>query len=228
MANISTYLTQIMSAIYGEEVRSSIHDAISAINDESEQAASDASNAKDSAAASATAAASSASSAAASATSATAAKTAALAAQAAAETAQKAAAASELAASSSETNASTSEANAKKYAQAAQDSLDSVNDVLAIKTSLEEDHAIYQDLMDSDEADLLDSNGDQIQGRVLFADAGDIVTLKNTVSALESLVQFLVRLLLNTRITKLESNSVEVEDAITNLQEHALLDDTFN
>lgn len=32
MANIDSYLEQIRSAVYGEEVRGSIHDAISAIN----------------------------------------------------------------------------------------------------------------------------------------------------------------------------------------------------
>lgn len=35
MANISEYLTKIRAAVYGEEVRSSIHDAINAINTES-------------------------------------------------------------------------------------------------------------------------------------------------------------------------------------------------
>lgn len=34
MANIDTYLADIMSAVYGETVRSSIHDAIEAINDD--------------------------------------------------------------------------------------------------------------------------------------------------------------------------------------------------
>lgn len=34
MANIDTYLQQILAAIYGEEVRGSIHDAIEAINDQ--------------------------------------------------------------------------------------------------------------------------------------------------------------------------------------------------
>ena len=37
MANIQTLLAKIMSAIYGEEVRGSIHDAIEAINDEVEE-----------------------------------------------------------------------------------------------------------------------------------------------------------------------------------------------
>lgn len=36
MANISTYLAAIMSAVYGEDVRGSIHDAIELINDVSE------------------------------------------------------------------------------------------------------------------------------------------------------------------------------------------------
>lgn len=228
MANISNYLTQIMSAIYGKDVRSSIHDAISAINDESKQAILDASGAKNSAVASAMAAETSASSALSASSSASSAKTAAQAAQAAAESAKSAAVSSASSALNSASNASVSEANAKQYSQDAQAALDSVDNVLSIKTTLEENHAVYQILTDSNKADLLDSNGNQILGRILFADAGDIVTLKNTVSALESLVQFLVRLLLNTRITKLESNSVEVEDAITNLQEHALLDDTFN
>lgn len=35
MANINSYLSRIRSAIYGEEVRSSIHDAIEMINNES-------------------------------------------------------------------------------------------------------------------------------------------------------------------------------------------------
>lgn len=228
MANISTYLTRIMSAIYGEEVRSSIHDAISAINEESAQAKSDAFSAKDSAAASASAAKSSASSAASSASSASSAKTAAQSAQSAAESAKADAAASASAASISEDNAADSEAKALQYAQNAEAALDSVDDVLAIKTSLEKYHAIYQDLTDSDENNLLDSSGNQIQGRVLFADAGDIVALKKTVSALENCLKDLTALLLNTRVTKLEDGLIDTDALIATLQEHALLDDTFN
>lgn len=208
MANISTYLTKIMAAIYGEEVRSSIHDAISAINDESAQAASDASKAKDSAAQSASAAASSASAAESSASSANSAKTAAQAAQSVAESAKTAAAASASAASQSEKNSSTSETNAKRYAQDAQTALDSVDDVLAIKTSLEKYHAIYQDLTDSDESNLFDSSGSQIQGRVLFADAEDVVNLRKTVSALETCLKAMISLILNGRVTQLENGLV--------------------
>lgn len=53
MANISTYLQKILSAIYGEEVRGSIHDALAAMNVESSNAMQFASTAKDSAQASA-------------------------------------------------------------------------------------------------------------------------------------------------------------------------------
>ena len=53
MANISTYLQKIMDAVYGEEVRSSIHDALAAMNTESSNAMQFAATAKDSAKASA-------------------------------------------------------------------------------------------------------------------------------------------------------------------------------
>lgn len=53
MANISTHLQKIMEAVYGEEVRGSIHDALAAMNVESSDAMRFAATAKDSAAASA-------------------------------------------------------------------------------------------------------------------------------------------------------------------------------
>lgn len=53
MANIDIQLQKIMDAVYGEEVRGSIHDALSAMNVESSNAMQFASTAKDSAAASA-------------------------------------------------------------------------------------------------------------------------------------------------------------------------------
>ena len=56
MANISSYLQKILSAIYGEEVRGSIHDALAAMNVESSNAMQFAATAKDSAQASATSA----------------------------------------------------------------------------------------------------------------------------------------------------------------------------
>lgn len=53
MADISSYLQKILEAIYGEEVRGSIHDALAAMNVESNKAMEFASTAKDSAQASA-------------------------------------------------------------------------------------------------------------------------------------------------------------------------------
>lgn len=53
MANISPYLQKILEAVYGEEVRGSIHDALAAMNVESSDAMRFAATAKDSAAVSA-------------------------------------------------------------------------------------------------------------------------------------------------------------------------------
>ena len=95
MANISTYLKKILEAVYGEEVRGSIHDALAAMNAESSDALRFAATAKDSAAASA------------------------LDAKASAATAEQKATeivASAQAAKLSETNAKTSEDNAVKQA----------------------------------------------------------------------------------------------------------------
>lgn len=50
MASISVYLQKILAAVYGEEVRGSIHDAIKAINDESASAYQTAVTSRDSAA----------------------------------------------------------------------------------------------------------------------------------------------------------------------------------
>ena len=92
LANISTFLQKIMEAVYGEEVRGSIHDALAAMNVESSEAMRFAATAKDSAAASA------------------------LDAKASAATAEQKATeivASAQAAKTSENNAKTSETNAK-------------------------------------------------------------------------------------------------------------------
>ena len=56
MADIQTYLNNIQQAVYGEEVRGSIHDSIAAINEESSAAKEAATTAQNSAANSAAAA----------------------------------------------------------------------------------------------------------------------------------------------------------------------------
>ena len=94
MANVSTYLAKILSAVYGEEVRGAIHDAIDAMNTESSSAMSYAKTAQDSATESASAASQSAS---------------------AAKTSETNAKASETKVATSASNAKTSETNAKTY-----------------------------------------------------------------------------------------------------------------
>lgn len=103
MANISSYLQKILDAIYGEEVRGSIHDALAAMNVESSNAMQYASTAKDSAQASAAEAKTS-----------------------AATASQKATAASVSAqgAKTSENNAKISETNASNKAKEATDAAD--------------------------------------------------------------------------------------------------------
>lgn len=103
MANISSYLQKIKAAIYGEEVRGSIHDALEAMNVESSSAMQFAATAKDSAKASAAEAKTS-----------------------AATATQKATAASVSAqgAKTSENNAKISETNASNKAKEAADAAD--------------------------------------------------------------------------------------------------------
>ena len=117
MANISTLLQKIMDAVYGEEVRGSIHDALSAMNTESSNAMEYASTAQDSAQASAATASQKASEASESAQNAASSETSALSAAANAE--QKAGEA--LTASQ---NAASSEASALSASAAAANSAD--------------------------------------------------------------------------------------------------------
>lgn len=120
MANIATFLQKILDAVYGEEVRGSIHDALAAMNVESSEAMRFAATAKDSAAASA------------------------LEAKASAATAEQKATEvvdSARAAKTSETNAKTSELNAiqqaSNAANAAAAAKASENAALVAKTAAE-------------------------------------------------------------------------------------------
>lgn len=89
--------------------------------------------------------------------------------------------------------------------------------ITELKSSLGEDHAIYQDLTDADEMSLLDVNGDQMQGRVLFADAEDVDAIRKAVAALETCFKEMISLALNIRVAQMEKE-------LSELQEHALLD----
>lgn len=112
MADISRQLQKIMEAVYGEEVRGSIYDALVAMNAESTNAMSYASTARDSAQAYASSAQSSAATAGDKASEASSSASAAAASQAQARISEQNAANSESAASASATRAATSEQNA--------------------------------------------------------------------------------------------------------------------
>lgn len=112
MANISTYLQKIMDAVYGEEVRGSIYNALVAMNAESTNAMQYASTARDSAQASATEAASSATTAGQKATAAANSASVAAVSEAQAKISEQNAATSAFDASDAATRAATSEQNA--------------------------------------------------------------------------------------------------------------------
>jgi hypothetical protein len=224
------YLNRIMSAVYGEEVRGAIHDAINAMNIESSEAMSAASTAQNSATNSASAASQSASTAS---TKASAASSSASAASTSASNAASSASTASTKASEAATSASNASSSAYIASQAAyaaetaNDEVDSkVAKVMAMKSDLM-DHAIYQELMDSNGYDLIDSTDDSLLGRTLFADMSDIVDLRKDISDLTILVNSIASLLISGRLTSVESWISEASEDIARLNEHALLDSTF-
>ena len=183
MANINTYLQKILAAIYGEEVRGSIHDAIAAINEESVKAKEDASTAKDSAQASATAASKSA---------------------AAAETA----AASSATAAGTAKNRSE---EILSEVQKVNDTVDGkVESVMSLKWNLVANHCINDDLLDSSGNPILDSSGASVIATVIYADANDIIQLQKQINNLELMFENIYGLLLESRVNYLEAFTREL------------------
>jgi hypothetical protein len=238
LPDVNTYLVQILSATYGEEVRSAIHDSINAINIESSNAMEYARTAQDSAAASAASAQTSATAAANSATaaanSATAAQTSATAAAnsaTAAQTSATSASNSATAAQTSATSASNSANNALQAAQNAEDAETSVDakvaDVMTMKSNLMLNHAIYQELYDSNLNDLLDSAGGSILGEVIFSDVEDVIRLHKRIDDLETIINQMASLLINNRLVIVETSMTEANESIAMINEHALFDSTF-
>ena len=232
MADISPYLTAIMEAVYGEEVRSSIHDAIEAINAESSEAKSAAITAQNSATASATSASNSASSAEGSSTSAASSASLAREAKDDANSAAQAAIAAKGNAQYAATQAGNSASDAAYAASSALSSLSTIDDKVAnvetMESNLARFHSVFIDLEDSTGEDILDSSGNKIIGRVIYADAADIVKLQNSIKDIIENLNILNSLLLCNRIEAIEKKlSEKVEVDITHLQEHSLLDDTY-
>lgn len=228
MANIETYLAKILSATYGEEVRGSIHDAIDAMNIESENAMSYAATAKESAVNSANAAAASASSAEDSASSAASANTSALSAKEDAESAK-------LTAESYKNNAQTYMNNAQTYMNNAKASEtntanlersvgEQVEDVVRMRENFVKFHSLEDPLLDSNGNVIQDSSLNEIRGRVIFADAGDITAVNQYIANLEGL--------LNDLKHTMETNTANLEGLLNDfkhtMETHAIFDSTFN
>ena len=226
MASIATYLAAIMDARYGEEVRSAIHDAIQAINEEATAAKEAAQTSQNSAQASATAAAASATNASSSAST--------------AATQATNARNSASAAATSATNARNSASSAANSATEAGDALASifmaeeavfeaeynvtaaVADAEATKNNLIRYRALYEPIEDATGNSILDSSGSALQGETLFVTASDLKSVEQKLEAVMSYLNFLNRSLLMTRIQR-------SEDLGSALTEHAILDSTpFN
>ncbi len=231
MADINTYLAQILSATYGEEVRNAIHDSINAMNIESSNAMEYAETAQDSAASSATSAQTSATAAASSATSAQTSATAALTAKNDAQSAQTAAAASSVSAADSAAAALTAKNDALQAAENAEEAENSIDakvaDVMTMKSNLMLNHAIYQELFDSNLNYLLDSTGGSILGEVIFSDVEDVTRLHKRIDDLEMIINQLASLLIPNRLVIVETSMTEANESITRINEHALFDSTF-
>lgn len=185
MANIETYLAKILSATYGEEVRGSIHDAIEAMNIESENAMSYAATAKESAVNYANAAAASASSAEDSASSAASANTSALSAKEDAESAKSTAESYMNNAQTYMNNAKTSETNTANLERSVGEQ---VEDVVSMRDNFVKFHSLEDPLLDSNGNVIQDSSLNEIRGRVIFADAGDITAVNRHIANLERLL----------------------------------------
>lgn len=125
-----------------------------------------------------------------------------------------AAAASEKAAKTSETNAKASETaakNSEEQAKAAYQELVKA-DVGSLRTGLHKNHAVYDALLDSSGNNILDSNGNIIEGSTVFADGDEFTDLKKQVDSLESIVDGLIRKPTDHRLTDLEKGLSDLND----------------
>lgn len=221
MANIETYLAKILSATYGEEVRGSIHDAIDAMNIESENAMSYAATAKESAVNSANAAAASASSAEDSASSAASANTSALSAKEDAESAKSTA---ESYMNNTQTYMNNAKASETNTANLERSVGEQVEDVVRMRDNFVKFHSLEDPLLDSNGNVIQDSSLNEIRGRVIFADAGDITAVNRYIANLEGL--------LNDFKHTIETNTANLEGLFNDfkhtMETHAIFDSTFN
>lgn len=226
MANIETYLAKILSATYGEEVRGSIHDAIDAMNIESENAMSYAATAKESAVNSANAAAASASSAASANTSALSAKEDAESAKITAESYKNNAQTYMNNAQTYMNNAKTSETNTANLERSVGEQ---VEDVVRMRDNFVKFHSLEDPLLDSNGNVIQDSSLNEIRGRVIFADAGDITAVNRHIANLERLLNdFKHTMETHTMETDTANLEALFNDFKHTMETHAIFDSTFN
>ena len=133
-----------------------------------------------------------------------------------------AASASEKNAAASASAASASEKNAGSSAKSAQDAKEQVeaiaggianSDAVVLAQNLRKEHAVYDSLLDSSGEIILDSDSDNLEGRTVFADEEDVLSLKRRIDILDGIINELLTSLTISRLEKLEK--------------HALLDSTY-
>lgn len=95
------------------------------------------------------------------------------------------------------------------------------------KSNLILNHAIYQELYDSNLNDLLDSAGGSILGEVIFSDVEDVTRLHKRIDDLETIINQMASLLINNRLVVVETSMTEANESIAMINEHALFDSTF-
>ena len=111
------------------------------------------------------------------------------------------AASSKNAAASSASNASASATNAKKSETAAANSASLAQaayeeilgaDVGKFGSQLANEHSVLQPIYDSSGQNICDSSGREIQGRIIFADESEVVSLRQQVSHLDTFIRSVI------------------------------------
>lgn len=111
------------------------------------------------------------------------------------------AASSKNAAASSASNASASATNAKKSETAAANSASLAQaayeeilgaDVGKFGSQLANEHSVLQPIYDSSGQNICDSSGREIQGRIIFADESEVVSLRQQVSNLDTFIRSVI------------------------------------
>ena len=149
-------------------------------------------------------------------------KTAAAASQAAAKT-------SETNAKISETNARSSETSALNYSNQAKAALNEIlgADIGQFGVQLANQHCVTQPIYDSSGELIIDSNNNNIERRTIFADIGELTSIKNNISALECILMEILHKLLPDRIDIVEKTVISMQSNYEQLETHTLLDSSY-